>query len=261
MVGCTTNAAFLGALVRDPGFAAGEVDTGLIERRLDALLAAAAPASADALVFAALDAIGIFTPAPDADPWSTLKGWRLWRGARQFAHLAQDGPRLDLPVRFMDDGGFEVGLATGAVVARVVRQAGRAVTLDLGERLVGATVIGGEGEVVVFIDGRAHRFALTDHLEAAAGGALADNRVVAPMPGRVVLLEVSEGAAVEAGARIAVLEAMKMQLTLAAPQAGIVRDLGVVQGEQVEEGAVLCTLEAAEAPRAGVRWAGAAGGR
>ncbi len=195
VAGCKTNAAFLGALVRDPGFAAGEVDTGLIERRLDALLAGAAPASGDALVFAALDAIGIFTPAPDADPWSTLKGWRLWRGARQFAHLALDGPRLELPVRFMDDGGFEVGLATGAVVARVVRQAGNAVTLDLGERLVSATVIGGESEVVVFIDGRAHRFALTDHLEAAAAGALADNRVVAPMPGRVVLLEVSEGAA------------------------------------------------------------------
>ena len=207
-------------------------------------------------MFAALDAIGIFTPAPDDDPWSTLKGWRLWRGARQFAHLAQDGRRLDLPVRFMDDGGFEIELEAGAVVARVVRQTGAAVTLDLGERLVGATVIAGEGEVVVFIDGRAHRFALTDHLEAAAGGALADNRVVAPMPGRVVLLDVVEGASVAAGDRIAVLEAMKMQLTLAAPQAGVVRDLAVAQGEQVEEGAVLCTLEAAESSLQAARRSG-----
>ena len=246
-VGCTTNTTFLSALVRDSEFAAGRVDTGLIERRLALLLEPATPRVDDALVFAALDAIGIFTAAPDADPWSTLKGWRLWRGARQLAHLGQDGLRLEVPVLFMGDGGFEVQLASGPMIARVVRQAGERVTLDLGERLVGATVITGPSELSVFIDGREHRFALTDHLAAEAGGALADNRVVAPMPGRVVLLEVGEGAVVEAGARIAVLEAMKMQLSLAAPIAGTVRELSVAQGEQIEEGVVICTLEAADA--------------
>jgi 3-methylcrotonyl-CoA carboxylase alpha subunit len=246
VVGCTTNTTFLGALVRDAEFAAGRVDTGLIERRLGALLATALPETTDALVIAALDAIGIFEPAPDDDPWSMLKGWRLWRGARQFAHLGQGEERLDLPVLFMDDGGFEVQLETGRVIARVVRQEGDQVTLDLGDRLIGATVIRGDGEVWVFIDGREHRFELTDHLAAQAGGAVADNRVVAPMPGRIVLLEVSEGDSVEAGARIAVLEAMKMEQMLAAPVAGVVRDLAVAQGEQIEEGMVLCTLEVAE---------------
>jgi 3-methylcrotonyl-CoA carboxylase alpha subunit len=175
-----------------------------------------------------------------------LKGWRLWRGARQFAHLGHGEERLEVPVLFMDDGGFEVQLGTGPVVARVVRQEGRQVTLDLGDRLIGATVIRGDGELRVFIDGREHRFALTDHLAAEAGGALADNRVVAPMPGRIVLLAVKDGEQVEAGARIAVLEAMKMEQTLAAPVAGTVRDLAVAEGEQIEEGMVLCTLELAE---------------
>jgi len=246
VVGCTTNTTFLGALVRDAEFAAGKVDTGLIERRLEALLAAARPETTDALVVAALDAIGIFEQAPDDDPWSVLKGWRLWRGARQFAHLGQGEERLDLPVLFMDDGGFEVQLETGSVIARVVRQEGDQVTLDLGDRLIGATVIRGDGEVWVFIDGREHRFELTDHLAAEAGGAVADNRVVAPMPGRIVLLEVSEGDSVKAGARIAVLEAMKMEQALTAPVAGVVRDLAVAQGEQIEEGIVLCSLEVAE---------------
>jgi 3-methylcrotonyl-CoA carboxylase alpha subunit len=245
VVGCATNTTFLGALVRDPDFAAGKVDTGLIGRRLDALLAAV-PETTDALVIAALDAIGIFESAPDADPWSGLKGWRLWRGARQFAHLGQGEERLDLPVLFMDDGGFEVQLEAGPVIARVVRQEGAKVTLDLGDRLIGATVIRGDGAVRVFIDGCQHRFELTDHLAAEAGGAVADNRVIAPMPGRIVLLEVSEGDSVEAGARIAVLEAMKMEQALTAPVAGIVRDLAVAQGEQIEEGMVLCSLEVAE---------------
>ncbi|HSA81536.1 MAG TPA: acetyl/propionyl/methylcrotonyl-CoA carboxylase subunit alpha [Geminicoccaceae bacterium] len=246
VVGCATNTTFLGALVRDPEFAAGKVDTGLIGRRLDALLAAARPETTDALVVAALDAIGIFEPAPDADPWSALKGWRLWRGARQFAHLGEGEERLDLPVLFMDDGGFEVQLEAGPVVARVVRQEGDKITLDLGDRLIGATVIRGDGEVWVFIDGRQHRFELTDHLAAEAGGAVADNRVVAPMPGRIVLLEVSEGESVEAGARIAVLEAMKMEQALTAPVAGVVRDLAIAEGEQIEEGMILCALEVTE---------------
>jgi 3-methylcrotonyl-CoA carboxylase alpha subunit len=246
VVGCTTNTTFLGALVRDADFAAGKIDTGLIERKLDALLSAALPETTDALVIAALNAIGIFEQAPDDDPWSVLKGWRLWRGARQFAHLGHGEERLDLPVLFMDDGGFEVQLESGSVIARVVRQEGEQVTLDLGDRLIGATVIRGDGEVRIFIDGREHRFELTDHLAAEASGAVADNRVVAPMPGRIVLLEVSEGDSVEAGARIAVLEAMKMEQALTAPVAGVVRDLAVAEGEQIEEGMVLCTLEVAE---------------
>ncbi|MCE3247694.1 MAG: Carbamoyl-phosphate synthase chain, binding domain protein, partial [Geminicoccaceae bacterium] len=244
-VGCATNAPFLRALVRDPDVAAGRVDTGLIERKLEALLAAAAPETTDAVVFAVLDAIGIFAAAPDDDPWSVLKGWRLWRGARQFAHLGHGEERLEVPVLFMDDGGFEVQLGTGPVVARVVRQEERQVTLDLGDRLIGATVIRADAELRVFIDGREHRFALTDHLAAEAGGAVADNRVVAPMPGRIVLLAVKDGEQVEAGARIAVLEAMKMEQTLAAPVAGTVRDLAVAEGDQIEEGMVLCTLELA----------------
>ena len=131
-----------------PRFAAGRVDTGLIERRLDALLAAAAPESDDALVFAALDAIGIFAAAPDARPLVDAQG--LAAVARRAA------VRPSRPGRASGSTCRSCSWTTAASrsssrAARWSRascaRTGATVTLDLGERLIGATVIRGEGEV------------------------------------------------------------------------------------------------------------------
>jgi biotin carboxyl carrier protein len=74
----------------------------------------------------------------------------------------------------------------------------------------------------------------------------------APMPGRVAALRVAIGAAVERGAVLAILEAMKMENELRAPQAGRVAAIGVAEGDTVEHGAVLLVLEPpADEPPAG----------
>ena len=63
------------------------------------------------------------------------------------------------------------------------------------------------------------------------------------MNGRVVALLVGEGDAVEAGQRLAVVEAMKMEHPLTAPFAGVVRDLVANVGEQVEMGDPILRIE------------------
>ena len=65
------------------------------------------------------------------------------------------------------------------------------------------------------------------------------------MNGRVVALFVEEGEAVEAGQRLAVVEAMKMEHALTAPFAGVVRDLVATVGEQVEMGERIMRVEGA----------------
>src|SRR5207302_4321495 len=60
--------------------------------------------------------------------------------------------------------------------------------------------------------------------------------LLAPMPAAVARVDVAEGAEVEAGQSLLVLEAMKMQHVIRAPQAGVVRSVRVVVGEQVEAG-------------------------
>jgi geranyl-CoA carboxylase alpha subunit len=65
------------------------------------------------------------------------------------------------------------------------------------------------------------------------------------MYGRLIALAVSDGEAVEAGARIAVLEAMKMEHALTAPRAGRVTLAGHKVGDIVQPGEVVASVEAA----------------
>jgi len=71
------------------------------------------------------------------------------------------------------------------------------------------------------------------------------------MNGRIVSLAVEEGETVEAGQRLAVVEAMKMEHALTAPFAGVVADLAANIGDQVEMGERIMRVEARER-RAGV---------
>jgi biotin carboxyl carrier protein len=75
------------------------------------------------------------------------------------------------------------------------------------------------------------------------GSGVADGRVVAPMPGRVVRVLVAPGAVVEARQSIVVVEAMKMENELKAPKAGVVREVRVTEGASVEAQAVLVVIE------------------
>ncbi len=64
----------------------------------------------------------------------------------------------------------------------------------------------------------------------AGGGGL----LVAPMPGKVIEIQVKAGDVVEAGSPIIVIEAMKMQNELNAPISGVVEEISVQEGEAVE---------------------------
>jgi len=81
-----------------------------------------------------------------------------------------------------------------------------------------------------------------DPPERAAVG-LADGRLAAPMNGRVVAVHARAGERVEAGGALVVLEAMKMEHTLAAPAALRVKTVHVVKGAQVAPGKLLMEYE------------------
>jgi propionyl-CoA carboxylase alpha chain len=77
----------------------------------------------------------------------------------------------------------------------------------------------------------------TDPAAALAAGSL-----TAPMPGSIVRVLVAAGDSVEPGQPLVVLEAMKMEHTVAAPAAGVITELRVQAGQQVDSGAVLAVL-------------------
>jgi biotin carboxyl carrier protein len=119
-------------------------------------------------------------------------------------------------------------------------------------RLDGATyvvdLVEDRGELVVTIGARAYRLRAERPGHAAGRGRRGParrggQRLVAPMPGRVVAVHVRPGDRVEAGAPLVVLEAMKMENEFRAQSPGVVTEVPVAAGQTVEAGALLVALD------------------
>jgi acetyl-CoA/propionyl-CoA carboxylase biotin carboxyl carrier protein len=243
LVGPTTNAAYLRALLARPEVRAGEMDTGLIERLGDAVAAPVAPPELAALALIAL----IGEPADD-DPWSDRAGWRVQGAA--WTSRALEGPAgaVEVAVR--------AAAATGAWDWRVGEAAGLLTydgaslgvdgpkTPDIEEFSAHQHPVSvfADGAAVWVVDGDVGpvRFALAEAAEEAAGSG--DETLEAPMPGTVVQLRVEPGAAVAAGETLVVLESMKMEIQVQSPRDGAVAAVLVAAGDQVERGATLIEL-------------------
>jgi 3-methylcrotonyl-CoA carboxylase alpha subunit len=136
-----------------------------------------------------------------------------------------------------------VGDTTAALQFRVA--AGGAIEVQYGDRRSLAHVYR-NGEVAhVFTAQGATTIVATDVLAHAGETAGEGGRLTAPMPGKVVSFAVKAGDAVKKGQALAVMEAMKMEHTIAAPADGVVAELLFAPGDQVTEGAELLKLAAA----------------
>jgi 3-methylcrotonyl-CoA carboxylase alpha subunit len=95
----------------------------------------------------------------------------------------------------------------------------------------------------VFAPQGATRITVVDALAHAGEVQEAGGRLTAPMPGKVVSFAVKSGDKVKAGQALAVMEAMKMEHTIAAPADGEVLELLYAPGDQVAEGEELLKLK------------------
>lgn len=221
-----TNAEFLVRLLESQAFVDAEIDTGLIERNLDTLVKREAPdarlLSAGALLLlAAPDKALAEQPllsgkgsrewvVSTGTQWNPLFGFRLNAAAKRTVRLAVDGSPMDIDLD-----------ATGPVEPS---------RYD----------IDGDSVWVQAEDGvAAHRFSFPLSAPSQTTGAAGDGAILAPMPGRIVSVEVAEGQAVTAGQKLLVLEAMKMEQALLAPFDGVVETLTAVAGAQVQVDALL----------------------
>ncbi|MEO1111595.1 MAG: acetyl/propionyl/methylcrotonyl-CoA carboxylase subunit alpha [Pseudomonadota bacterium] len=242
VAGCVTNAAFLSALCRHAGFSKGDVDTGLIDRDLAALIQEP-DVPEDAVALAALAALGLTRPAEGNDPFETLAGWRIWSASRQFALLEIAGDRRDIEVRALGHRRFAVHLETKVKTYDIIRVDGPALTYDCDGHRARVKVIAGTRELTVFQNGYAFSIGLPDRLSGDEDPAGAGDQVIAPMPGLVKVVFADAGEEVKKDQPLLILEAMKMEHTLKAPRDGVVGALLVSEGEQVTDGTVLLALQ------------------
>ena len=230
VAGSVTNLAFLRALTRHEGFAAGAVDTGLIERDLEALVAEPVACSR-ARSLAALAALDLHRAGSD------VEGFTLWRPLRQNVAFGYRGEDLAAEIETLAPGRFRVAIADAV---HLVDRDGDRWRIDGGP--VAANVVR-HGQGVSVFWGNAYGFDLIDPLEVASETGAGAGVIEAPMPGLVKAVFVKSGQAVAQGDRLAILEAMKMEHTLSAGRDGVVEEVLAAAGAQVEAGAALIKLE------------------
>ena len=242
VTGSVTNLEFLGALSRHEGFAAGKVDTGLIARDLDSLTAGLAP-PLPVLALAAIGGLGLLQGARGDDPWDRLAGWRHWTEAKQFIALEADGARAELRVTSFGRGRYEAESEAGTVTLEVAPTGGTAYRVTTGGLSFDMHVVAGPNSIAVFHDGRSFAFDLPNSLAGAEADQAGGDAIIAPMPGLVKVVSAEVGASVAKGEALLVLEAMKMEHTLAAPRDGVVAEVLTAVGDQVTDGTLLLALE------------------
>jgi 3-methylcrotonyl-CoA carboxylase alpha subunit len=241
IVGLSTNVQFLRHVVRSPSFAQANLDTALIPRE-EAVLFNQEPVGLPLAVASAVaQALIQEQAAEDADPFSRRDGWRSHGlTVRRFAFEFHGEPG-EAQLTYLHDGGLSltVGNVSGMLAFRATP---RGIDLDFaGQRLLVSVYADGETDHVFSARGATQILAID--LLAHAGEAPSEvGRLTAPMPGKVMSFAVKPGDKVSKGQALAVMEAMKMEHTIAAPGDGVVAELLYAPGDQVDEGAELLTL-------------------
>ncbi|RVA57040.1 acetyl/propionyl/methylcrotonyl-CoA carboxylase subunit alpha [Mesorhizobium sp. M7A.F.Ca.US.001.01.1.1] len=225
VAGSTVNTAFLAALAADPDFAAGDVDTSLIARHQTALTEVAPP-TGETIAAAAVAASGAGASPSSNDPWSSLAGYAHFHSVARRTRLKFGEDEIVAKVSVRHDGRFQVTLDKpyDDTNSRDFRSTPRLARWP--------------GHITVFEGAVGYTFTVPDPLARADEAAAGSGSLRAPMPGLVKLVRVGKGDAVIKGQPLLILEAMKMEHTIAAPHDGVIAEIAT-EGAQVTDGTVL----------------------
>ena len=238
--GVTTNRDLLVGILREPEFLAGGTDTGYLTRHEPAALSTGAAGGAVHAAAAAL-AVQAANRAGARVLGGLPSGWRNVGGHPQRVGFTLGEQAIDVAYTFRRSG-LDITVDGERLAVKLLAATPDAVDLDVDgvrrryavHRLPGWC----------FVDGPDGSAALAEVPRFADPNAVTQaGSLLAPMPGGVVRVLAAEGDPVRAGQPLVVLEAMKMEHTVAAPVDGVVTSVAVGQGDQVETGQVLAVVE------------------
>ncbi|MCW5596538.1 MAG: acetyl/propionyl/methylcrotonyl-CoA carboxylase subunit alpha [Rhodocyclaceae bacterium] len=254
VVGVASNVDFLSRLVACPAFANADLDTGLIERERAFLFPEDVTAPAEVFLVAALAELlreenaARAAAAGDRDPhspWHLRDGWRLNASFRRPLLFRFGEVEKTVAVGYAR-GEYELTLDGISTTARGERTGNGTLRIELGGMRLPATVIASGEKRHVFLHGRAWQLVCVDPLYHAGEGIGEGGGLAAPMPGKVISLIARPGSEVDKGAPLLILEAMKMEHTIAAPAKGTLKAFRFDVGDSVDEGAELVDFEPAK---------------
>ncbi|MBU0589091.1 MAG: acetyl/propionyl/methylcrotonyl-CoA carboxylase subunit alpha [Gammaproteobacteria bacterium] len=251
IVGLTTNVQFLRHVLQSRSFAQAELDTALIPREEAVLFRqerVGLPLAAASVVAHTLQQEQAVQQAQTGasgwlDPWARRDDWRAYGVSMRRFEFEFHGEPHAATLTCLHDGALQLAVddVAGGLTWSPV---GEALDVQFGGRRE-LVHVHRQGELAhVFARAGATQIVVIDALAHAGDSQSEGGRLTAPMPGKVVSFAVKAGDKVSKGQALAVMEAMKMEHTIAAPADGVVAELLYAPGDQVNEGAELLKLSA-----------------
>jgi acetyl/propionyl-CoA carboxylase alpha subunit len=243
--GVLTNRELLVGILREPEFRAGRIDTGYLARHDPRPLARSwfAP-DADRVHAVAAALAGQASRRAAARVLASLpSGWRNVPNGPQRVRFGCGPAESELEVRYRFDGSAVAAEVDGEPVHGLVLRSAAADSVVLDVSGVRREFVVHRVGDVWYVDSPLGSSVLRERPRfTEPGSAAVPGSLLAPMPGTVVRIGAVPGTPVRAGATVVVLEAMKMEHTVAAPHDGVVSELPVALGQQVDTGAVLAVV-------------------
>ncbi|MBV1925594.1 MAG: ATP-grasp domain-containing protein [Rhodobacteraceae bacterium] len=254
VTGVDTNRDFLLALTRDDSFATMQVHTRWIDAHLDALTAT--PTLPHAALWRAVAAVLFVMDGREdgvANPWKnrdSFSGWRLGLGG----DLLEAGQRVALSLAGDDEVELRVGPVKTGGAFTVYDEADNALTLTCTEIAPQRWQLTHAGEVLVIQaqvsaggigldtpDGRLAFHAVPPLAHAGEDG-VAERQVIAPLTGAIVAVKVANGDRVAEGDVVAIMESMKLELSIRSGADGLASGISIKQGQMVDRGQVIAEI-------------------
>jgi 3-methylcrotonyl-CoA carboxylase alpha subunit len=247
IVGLSTNVQFLRHVAQSQSFNNADLDTALIPREEAVLFKQERVGLPIAVACAVAQTLLDEKAYETADPFSRRDGWQSHGVTLRRFEFEFHGDVQKAALTYLHDGALhlavgEVG-AGGVAGVLVFASTPDGINVEFSGQRLNAKIYQYHDVVHIFSAQGATQITAVDLL-AHAGVAHADvGRLTAPMPGKVLSFAVKAGDKVSKGQTLAVIEAMKMEHTIAAPIDGVVAELLYAPGDQVLEGADLLKLE------------------
>ena len=242
IAGLQTNVQFLRHVLATPSFSQAKLDTALIQRESERLFDQDRLGVQMTVAAAVARAVLAERAAETHDPFSRRDGFRSHGVATRRMDFDYMGQPVVAKLRYLDDGlQLKVGEHDAAPLGLTALANGAIDVRFGGDRQVVQVYPLGEVAHVFGTRGAAPITAV-DVLSHAGETGAEGGRLTAPMPGKVVSFAVKAGDKVSKGQPLAVMEAMKMEHTIAAPADGVVQELLYAPGDQVMDGDELLRL-------------------
>ncbi|MGH8500163.1 MAG: biotin/lipoyl-containing protein, partial [Methylococcales bacterium] len=253
--GPKSNIEFLEKLVRHPVVVTGKITTNYLDQHLDEVLPQADSASEHFVIATTISALladekqtrqAAKRSQDPHSPWAIADGWRIGHESQRKLCFQWREQMLDVYAKGAQ-GNYQISFKEKTIHIRNAHIHDLTLSFQI-EAAAQRFLVHADKNSITVPDGqsrarfeRVPAFFFDDSKTSGSG-----DRINAPMPGRMVVVKATVGDDVTEGQELAVMEAMKMELSLKSPRSGKVASVSVNAGDFVEADALLIKLEAAQ---------------